>query len=81
MDSNEVTGVVVRNNLVSDNLTFQIDIGSRAPVDQIEVDHNLIDAFRGSEAEVRGQDFDRRQSPVRGCGCWRFSSYTRFPCR
>jgi nitrous oxidase accessory protein NosD len=51
-ENTDATNVVVRNNLVSENLSFQIaDEGSGAGT---VVDHNLIDGFRGDTFEIWG---------------------------
>ncbi len=57
VDSNEVTNVVVRNNIVSNNLSFQIVVGLDVPPEQVSVDHNLIDGFREYEGEIYGDDY------------------------
>jgi hypothetical protein len=49
--------VVLRNNLVSQNLSFQIAIYSTVPTQTFAIDHNLIDGFRGAEGEVYGDDY------------------------
>jgi len=51
-ENTEATNIVVRNNIVSQNLSFQIsDEGSGAGR---VVDHNLIDGFRGDTYEIWG---------------------------
>ncbi len=57
LDSNEVVKMVVRNNLVSNNLSFQIVVGSDVPRAQTNIDHNLVDGFRESEGEIYGDDY------------------------
>jgi parallel beta-helix repeat protein len=51
LENDQAEGVVVRNNLCSQNLTFQI---AADPGTYESVDHNLVDGFRGSEGEIRG---------------------------
>ncbi len=55
VDNPDAVGVVLRNNLLSQNLTFQIMVenGVPAPV----ADHNLIDGFRGEPGEIMGTDY------------------------
>ncbi len=53
----QVEGIVIRNNITSDNLSFQIAATTLAPSGAIVVDHNLIDGFREGEDETRGTDF------------------------
>lgn len=57
VDTPDVQAVVIRNNLVSDNLAFQIVISPGIALDQITVDHNLINGFGGVEGETRGTDY------------------------
>lgn len=57
IDSYEVSNVVVRNNIVSNNLSFQIVVGPGVPLAQVSVDHNLIDGFREYEGETYGDDY------------------------
>jgi hypothetical protein len=49
-----VSNVVVRNNIFSQNLTFQI---ANEKATTLNVDHNLIDGYRGDPAEIRGSDY------------------------
>ncbi|KAA0256451.1 DUF1565 domain-containing protein [Acidobacteria bacterium ACD] len=53
----QATGIVVRNNVASQNLTFQVVRPAAAPAGAVTVDHNLIDGFRGDEEEVRGDAY------------------------
>lgn len=52
----DARNVVIRNNIVSANLSFQIALEG---VDNanVAIDHNLIDGFRGFQGELRGSDF------------------------
>lgn len=54
VDSNEIENVVVSNNIVSGNLSFQIVVDAGVPSAQVTIDRNLIDGFRGEEGETRG---------------------------
>jgi len=56
VENDQATGVVVRNNIVSESLSFQIAL-EVANVSGITVDHNLIDGYRGYEGETRGQAY------------------------
>lgn len=60
VDNPQAEAVVVRNNLVSQNLSFQIIRASGVPPANVTIDHNLIDGFRGDPDEVYGD------SPVVG---------------
>lgn len=50
-------GIVIRNNISSQNLTFQIAVDSIVNKAELQIDHNLIDGFRNGEGEVRGTSF------------------------
>jgi PKD repeat protein len=54
LENPQAQGVVIRNNICSQNLTFQIAVSSLAGY---VADHNLIDGFRGDPEEIRGTDF------------------------
>jgi len=55
VDNPDVDKVVIRNNLCSNNLSFQICVD--VSVQDVTVDHNLIDGFHDYEGEIRGSDF------------------------
>lgn len=55
VENPQAEGVVIRNNICSRNLTFQIDIATSVPTANVTVDHNLIDGYRGDEGEVYGE--------------------------
>jgi hypothetical protein len=48
--------LVIRNNLLSENLSFQIAIDPAVPLAEVTVDHNLVDAFRDGEGEIVGNN-------------------------
>jgi len=54
VDDPNVENVVVRNNIVSQNLYFQIVVSPGVPVQQVTVDHNLIDGYQDTEGEIYG---------------------------
>lgn len=56
VDNLHAEDVVIRNNILSNNLSFQIATGSNLAVVPLTIDFNLIDGFRGSEGEVQGDD-------------------------
>jgi hypothetical protein len=56
-DNAQAQNVVIRNNIASQNLTFQIARAVDVPVENVTIDHNLIDGFRGYEDEVYGDEF------------------------
>ncbi|MGQ9492613.1 MAG: right-handed parallel beta-helix repeat-containing protein [Anaerolineae bacterium] len=55
-DNAQAQHVVIRNNIASQNLTFQIAVAADVPPANVTVDHNLIDGYRGYEDEVYGKD-------------------------
>ncbi len=55
IDNPDAAGVVLRNNLLSQNLSFQIMVEAGVPAPA--ADHNLIDGFRGEPGEIRGTDY------------------------
>jgi hypothetical protein len=56
-DNAQAQNVVIRNNIASQNLTFQIAVAADVPAGNVSVDHNLIDGYRGYEDEVYGEDY------------------------
>jgi hypothetical protein len=48
--------IVIRNNITSENRLFQISNEASVRT-TVQIDHNLIDGFRGYEQEVRGEAF------------------------
>lgn len=57
VDNPAAQNVVVRNNIVSQNLYFQIAVAEGVPAQSLAIDHNLIDGYRGTEGETRGNDY------------------------
>jgi hypothetical protein len=55
IENPDAKNVVVRNNIVSQNLSFQIALEG-VPLDSVTVDHNLVDGFRGYVGEIFGGD-------------------------
>jgi hypothetical protein len=54
-----VSNLTIRNNLLSQNLAFQLLAETGVPLPAITIDHNLIDGFRDAPGELFGQDFRR----------------------
>jgi hypothetical protein len=52
--NSDAKNVVIRNNICSENLSFQIAI--EASSQSLTVDHNLIDGYRGAGNEIYGDD-------------------------
>jgi hypothetical protein len=57
IENPQAQGVLIRNNICSQNLTFQIAVNQDVPTGYYVADHNLIDGFRGDPAEIRGSDY------------------------
>jgi len=49
--------VVIRNNILSQNLSFQIAVEADIPAENLTVDHNLIDDYREYPEEIYGSDY------------------------
>ncbi|MBC7231944.1 MAG: right-handed parallel beta-helix repeat-containing protein [Chloroflexi bacterium] len=56
-DNAQAQNVIIRNNIASQNLTFQLAVAADVPAGNVTVDHNLIDGYRGYEDEVYGEDY------------------------
>jgi parallel beta-helix repeat protein len=54
MDNPQATNVVIRNNLVSQNMEFQVAVATDVPAANVIVDHNLIDGYRKFPGETYG---------------------------
>lgn len=50
----EVENIIIRNNIISENVHWQIKIRSTVPTNAVTIDHNLIDGFRNHPEEVYG---------------------------
>lgn len=57
VDNAQAQNVIIRNNVCSRNLNFQIAIAAEVPKHNVLVDHNMIDEYRGYEDEVYGDDY------------------------
>ena len=58
VDNPDVENVVIRNNICSQNMLFQILIEGNVPAASLASDHNLIDGFRDELAgETRGDSY------------------------
>ena len=56
IDNPDAQNVITRNNIVSQNLYFQIAVAADVPVGTYSIDHNLVDGYRDTEGEVYGND-------------------------
>jgi hypothetical protein len=59
VDNPDIQNAVVRNNIVSQNLYFQLAVDPNIPAQNVAIDHNLIDGYRdrGDEGEIYGDDY------------------------
>jgi hypothetical protein len=57
IDNPQAQGILIRNNIASQNLSFQIALDPAFAAQQATVDHNLIDGFRGYVGEIRGNEY------------------------
>lgn len=57
VENPEVQNLVIRNNICSQNLSFQIILEAGVSAANLTVDHNLIDGYRGYEGEIYGDDY------------------------
>jgi len=48
--------VVIRNNICSQNTTFQMVVREGVPEGHLTIDHNLIDGFKGYDDEIYGDN-------------------------
>lgn len=55
VDNPNIDTLVIRNNIFSRNLLFQILL--EVSVNGLSVDHNLIDGYRGYDGETKGSSF------------------------
>ncbi len=56
IENNDAKGVLLRNNICSQNLSFQIALEKGVP-SEVTVDHNLIHGFRGYGNEIKGNAY------------------------
>jgi hypothetical protein len=54
IENPDVQNIAVINNILSQNNTFQIEVEPNVPKQQILVEYNLIDGYRGYSDEIRG---------------------------
>ncbi|HLC15622.1 MAG TPA: right-handed parallel beta-helix repeat-containing protein, partial [Thermodesulfovibrionia bacterium] len=58
LENPDIENVVIRNNICSQNVKYQILMETNVPQGNITVDHNLIDGFRGFfDEEIYGSDY------------------------
>lgn len=57
IENPDIKNVIVRNNILSKNVSFQIALKTGVPSAELTVDHNLIDGFRNELGEIRGTSY------------------------
>ena len=57
INNSRVDDILIRNNILSQNLTFQIAAAEGVSMDNLTIDHNLIDGYRGADGEIYGSDY------------------------
>ncbi len=57
VENPDAQNIVIRNNICSQNLSFQISLESGISMSNLTVDHNLIDGYRGDIYEIYGDDY------------------------
>ena len=59
VDNPHATGVVVRNNILSANLSFQLSLSADVPAANATIDHQLIHGYQGNleDGEIYGSDY------------------------
>lgn len=53
----DASGVIIRNNTLSQNVSFQLLIESWAQAAELIADHNLIDGYRNRDGEFYGNEY------------------------
>lgn len=57
IESQNGENIVIRNNICSQNLMFQMQAEEGVPLQNFSIDHNLIDGYRGYEGEIYGDAY------------------------
>jgi hypothetical protein len=52
----EAEDIIIRNNICSENASFQITVRPGVPEEHLSIDHNLIDGYKGYEGEIYGEN-------------------------
>lgn len=77
IDNPDAQDVIIRNNIVSGNYAFQI--ASNFSIPGLTIDHNLIDGYRGFEAEMLGTDVWQGDPLFRNAGAGDFRLHRGSP--
>ncbi|MCP5102716.1 MAG: BACON domain-containing protein, partial [bacterium] len=56
VENPDVQNLVIRNNIVSQNVTFQIEVEPNVSMSNLTVDHNLIHGYRNYGDEIKGDN-------------------------
>jgi uncharacterized repeat protein (TIGR01451 family) len=57
VDNPDAQDTIIRNNLVSQNLSFQIVVDTQVQSQDVTIDHNLIHGYRGYDGETYGSAY------------------------
>lgn len=53
----DIEHVIIRNNICSQNVSFQIQVETDVPMGTLTVDHNLIDGYSGAPGDIYGTEY------------------------
>jgi len=56
VENREAEDIIIRNNICSQNTSFQITIRKDISKSHLVIDHNLIDGYKGYEDEIYGEN-------------------------
>ncbi|MBC8453976.1 right-handed parallel beta-helix repeat-containing protein, partial [PVC group bacterium] len=59
VENEDCTNIVIRNNICSQNESFQIAVETNVPWSELSIEYNLIDGYRGEDPdeETRGSNY------------------------
>ncbi len=57
IENHHIENLIVRNNIVSQNKSFQIALEGPIPLNQLTVEYNLIHGFKNYPGEIRGTNY------------------------
>ncbi|UCH95962.1 MAG: right-handed parallel beta-helix repeat-containing protein [Candidatus Aminicenantes bacterium] len=57
VDNPDIQSLVIRNNILSQNHSFQMEVEPDVSMSKLTVDHNLIHGYRHYDDEIKGNDY------------------------
>lgn len=57
VENPDIQNVVIRNNIVSQNVTFQIEVEPNVSMSKLTIENNVIHGYRNYDDEVRGTNY------------------------